>query len=229
MTLMRRAVVFVLVWSFAASAAAQGVQTGVLRGTVVDAQELAVPGVTVTVTSPALQGSRSTVSGMDGAFAIGLLPPGEYEVQFAIQGFAPERRSASVPLGQTADLNVSLRVAAVSDKITVTATPLPLANAAVGPEHPSARSGGARHVAEPARHRDAVARRQRIHAGSRQQQDLDQRRAVVRQPVHGQRRRRQRQHHRSAAGSVHRRGHRGDAGPDVRASRPSTAASPAAW
>ena len=132
MTLIRYAVVFVLVWSFAAPASAQGVQTGVLRGAVVDAQDLPVPGVTVTITSSALQGSRSTVSGPDGAFAIALLPPGEYDVQFALQGFASERRSASVSLGQSTSLNVSLKVAAVTDKVTVTATPLPLANATVG-------------------------------------------------------------------------------------------------
>ena len=132
MTLIRYAVVFVLVWSFAATAAAQGVQTGVLRGTVADAQDLPVPGVTVTLTSPALQGSRSTVSGPDGAFAIALLPPGEYEVQFALQGFTSEGRKARVSLGQSTSLAVSLRVAAITDKVTVTATAPPLANATVG-------------------------------------------------------------------------------------------------
>ena len=132
MTLIRYAVVFVLVSSCAAPAVAQGVQTGVMRGTIVDAQALPVPGVSVTVTSPALQGSRSTTSGMTGDFAIGLLPPGEYDVQFAIKGFTPERRSASVPLGRAAELNVSLRAAGVSENVTVTATAVPLANAAVG-------------------------------------------------------------------------------------------------
>ena len=49
MTLIRYAVVFVLVWSLAATASAQGVQTGVLRGTVADGQDLPIPGVTVTL------------------------------------------------------------------------------------------------------------------------------------------------------------------------------------
>ena len=45
-----------------ATAFAQGVQTGTIRGTVQDQQGLPMPGVTITATSPALQGPRSTVS-----------------------------------------------------------------------------------------------------------------------------------------------------------------------
>ena len=45
-----------LVCATATLAHAQGVQTGTIRGVVHDEQGLAVPGVTVTVTSPALQG-----------------------------------------------------------------------------------------------------------------------------------------------------------------------------
>ena len=94
----RGAVLLLLVCCLVAGqAAAQGMQTGVLRGAVVDEQALPVAGVTVTVTSPALQGPRSTTSGMDGAFAIRLLPPGEYEVQFAIQGFDPAADSDRSP------------------------------------------------------------------------------------------------------------------------------------
>ena len=37
--------------------AAQGVQTGTIRGTVTDQQNLPLPGVTVTISSPALQGA----------------------------------------------------------------------------------------------------------------------------------------------------------------------------
>ena len=44
----------------AGASAAQGVQTGTIRGMVKDQQDLAVPGVTVTATSPALQGARTT-------------------------------------------------------------------------------------------------------------------------------------------------------------------------
>ena len=61
----------------AASAAAQGVQTGTIRGTVQDQQGLAMPGVTVTVTSPALQGPRTAVTDGEGNFALAALPAGQ--------------------------------------------------------------------------------------------------------------------------------------------------------
>jgi hypothetical protein len=56
---------------------AQGVQTGTIRGMVRDSQDLAVPGVTVTATSPVLQGPRSTVTDTQGLYVIRALPPGD--------------------------------------------------------------------------------------------------------------------------------------------------------
>jgi hypothetical protein len=56
--------------------AAQGVQTGTIRGTVRDQQGLAVPGVTVTTTSPALQQPRSTTTDVTGGYVLLALPPG---------------------------------------------------------------------------------------------------------------------------------------------------------
>ena len=65
---MRRLILFIAAWLIlvsAGSAFAQGVQTGTIRGAVLDQQGLAVPGVTVTTTSPALQGSRAHVTGCE--------------------------------------------------------------------------------------------------------------------------------------------------------------------
>jgi len=61
----------------AALASTQGVQTGTIRGKVHDDQELVVPGVAVTVTSPALQGPRTGITGTDGGYTFATLPPGE--------------------------------------------------------------------------------------------------------------------------------------------------------
>jgi hypothetical protein len=132
MNTLRPAVFFVLVSCLASAAAAQGVQTGVLRGIVVDGQELPVPGVAVTIASPAMQGSRTATSGADGGFVFRLLPAGDYEVQLDIQGFTPERRSTTIPLGQTAELHVMLRPGTVSERVIVEATAQPLANVTVG-------------------------------------------------------------------------------------------------
>ena len=77
-----------LVLGIASTSFAQGVQTGIIRGTVKDQQGLPVPNVKVTATSPALQGPRSTTSNGQGAFVLRPLPAGDYQVVFELTGFA---------------------------------------------------------------------------------------------------------------------------------------------
>src|SRR5881394_3940561 len=45
-----------------------------------------LPGVTVTVSSPALQGVRTTVTGEGGGYTFAALPPGAYNVTFELEG-----------------------------------------------------------------------------------------------------------------------------------------------
>ena len=78
------------------AASAQGVQTGTIRGTVQDQQDLAVPGVTVTATSPALQGPRTTVTDAEGNYTLAALPAGDYEVTFELTGFATVKQTTAV-------------------------------------------------------------------------------------------------------------------------------------
>lgn len=63
-----------LVMALSSPAAAQGVQTGTIRGVVRDTQGLGMPGVTATVTSTALQTPRSAVTSGDGAYTFATLP-----------------------------------------------------------------------------------------------------------------------------------------------------------
>jgi hypothetical protein len=67
---MRRLIALVLfvLLAFGAAALAQGVQTATLTGTVTSADGLSLPGVTVTTTSPALLGPRTTVSDVNGVY-----------------------------------------------------------------------------------------------------------------------------------------------------------------
>src|SRR3954452_4576425 len=77
--------------------------TGSVRGRIVDAQGLAVPGVTVTATGP--QGVKTTVSDTDGRFSIPFLTPGVYTVRAELTGFkAVEQQNVTVSLGQAVDL-----------------------------------------------------------------------------------------------------------------------------
>jgi hypothetical protein len=96
--------------------------TGNLAGKVTDSNGGPLPGVTVELKSPALQGTRSTTVGPEGSYRLALLPPGEYTVSFRLEGLAPEvRRNVPVSLGKDTSLDVTLRPAAVSAEIVVTA------------------------------------------------------------------------------------------------------------
>jgi hypothetical protein len=111
----------VLLLILATTAIAQ--TTGGLTGRVTDPSEAALPGVTVEVRSPSLQGVRTAVTEGDGAYRFALLPPGAYEVRFVLEGFATEaRRDVRIALGKDASLNAVLRPAAMSETMTVVAS-----------------------------------------------------------------------------------------------------------
>jgi hypothetical protein len=112
---------------------AQGIQTGSLRGVVRDAQHLPLPGATVTVVSPSLQGARSAVADAEGAFTLAALPAGRYTVTVEMSGFAPVQRTVEVPLGLPVREDLTLAPAGVDERISVVAAPpSPLATPSVG-------------------------------------------------------------------------------------------------
>src|SRR5262245_17046307 len=117
----------------AADASAQGVQTGTIRGTVVDAQGLPVGNVTVTLTSKVLQGQRTATTAADGSYVFRQLPAGDYIVTFETTQFAPASRTTAVMLGLTVEQNVTLQPAGVSEQVQVVAeTPAPIATPTIG-------------------------------------------------------------------------------------------------
>src|SRR5262249_41284497 len=131
--LARKCVLTVLACLCASTLLAQGVQTGTIRGTVHDEQGLAVPGGTVSVTSPALQTPRSAVTDASGGYVFPNLPPGEYTVSFELSGFASVRRTTTVPLGLVIEQNVTMRAAGVAETVQVVAeAPAPIATPVVG-------------------------------------------------------------------------------------------------
>ena len=107
--------------SLAGTAAAQGLsQTGILRGTVTSADRLSLPGATVTVTSPALQGERTAVTQSDGSYLFRGLPPGVYNVTIAMSGMTSSEQIATVALGGVTEVNIVMQLAAVQETVTVT-------------------------------------------------------------------------------------------------------------
>ena len=109
--------------------------TGTIAGRVVDDQDAAVPGAVVTATNPVTGLGRETTSDENGLYRLAALPVGAYTVAAAVQGFARfERGNIVVNVGQTRDLEIILRVAALAETITVTAElPIvPVTSSAVG-------------------------------------------------------------------------------------------------
>ena len=81
-----------------------------------------VPGVTVTATSPKLQGQRVTYTGDNGVYFLHGLPPGPYAIKFELSGMTGVDKRVTVDLGQTARLDADMTPAATKETITVVAT-----------------------------------------------------------------------------------------------------------
>src|SRR5687768_7632548 len=112
----------VLLLAGSSSAFAQIGQTAVLQGRVTDASGSAIPGATVTVTSPALIGGpRSVVTEATGEYRFPSLAPGVYRVQVELAGFkAFVRDNVRLELGQVIEANALLEVGTVQETVTVT-------------------------------------------------------------------------------------------------------------
>jgi len=100
----------------------QETTTGSLQGQVVDAQNLPVPGATITVESN--QGSKTYTTDGDGRFFAPYLPPGTYTVRAELQGFRTvEQQNIVLRLGQRLDLSLVLSVGGVQEAVEVVAAP----------------------------------------------------------------------------------------------------------
>jgi hypothetical protein len=105
----------------AATAGAQGVQTSTLSGSVSSTDGAVLPGVTVSLTSPSLQGARSTTTDANGSYIFRGLPGGVYKVTFTLSGFGSVEREVEIALGTQPPLDATLTVASVTESVTVTA------------------------------------------------------------------------------------------------------------
>ncbi len=110
-----------LVVAVGGTALAQGT-SGSLNGSVTHDGE-PLPGVTVTVTSPSLQGQRVTYANINGDYNIPGLPPGEYTVTFEADNMQTVRKSARVGLARTERVNAELALSNLDIAIVVTVSP----------------------------------------------------------------------------------------------------------
>ncbi len=94
--------------------------TGALFGVVSDGEGKPLPGVTVSVTSPALQGSRSVTTTVAGEYKFPIVPPGTYRLEAALSGFEKQVRDGIVvSLSKATKINLTLTLSRVSEEVTV--------------------------------------------------------------------------------------------------------------
>lgn len=119
MRLVRSVLVWLVMLATAGLAEAQST-SGTISGRVMDAQGGALPGVTVIVESPSLQGVRTALSTESGDYVFPLLPSGAYVVAFELSGFDRQSRAVSLAPTQVVPLDVTLGVAGVQESVVVT-------------------------------------------------------------------------------------------------------------
>ena len=111
-----------LLIAISASPALAQQTTGNISGRITDAQGAAVPGVSVTAKTAATGFSRTDVSDGEGVYRLTALPVGTYELTAELTGFAPfVRKDIVVNVASTTDLNIDMRVAGLSETLSVTA------------------------------------------------------------------------------------------------------------
>jgi hypothetical protein len=112
-------------WLLGAVAAHAQVTTGNIIGTVRDESGAVLPGVTATLTSPALPGGpQSAITSQHGDYRFTGLQPGTYALRVELNGFTTyEETDLRVLAASTAERIVTLRVASVAETITVSGQP----------------------------------------------------------------------------------------------------------
>src|SRR5438128_857624 len=99
----------------------QSVGSGTIDGRLTDETSGSLPGVTVTISSPAMQlGQLTAQSAADGNYRFVDLPIGLYRIQYELSGFQTVvREGVRVNAGFVARIDVVLKVGSVAETVTV--------------------------------------------------------------------------------------------------------------
>lgn len=96
------------------------IQTGSIIVRAIDDQGAVMPGATVTITSPVLPREAVGVTDASGVYQLPGLTPGTYTVKAALDGFQTViREDIIVRQGQTANVEISMKVGGLAETITV--------------------------------------------------------------------------------------------------------------
>ncbi len=122
MNAMRILTVATLLLVSATSGLAQS-DRGTIAGTVTDPGGAVIPGVPVVAENPETGVRFETVSTATGNYTILQLPPGTYNLQAELTGFGPfHQEGIRVYVGQTARIDVQLRLGALAEEVSVVGT-----------------------------------------------------------------------------------------------------------
>jgi hypothetical protein len=104
------------------ASAQSGGSSAVINGHIQDESGGTLPGVTATLTSPALQVRQIvTVSDADGNYRFGELPVGVYTIKFELAGFTTFiRNELRLPVGFVARVDVIMKIGNLEESVTVT-------------------------------------------------------------------------------------------------------------
>ena len=125
---MRKAVLSALVFSLALPALAFGQRTtATVRGTIRDATQAVMPGVTVTATNEDTGLVRAVTTNDAGAYSVADLPIGRYKVEAELSGFKKASRT-NVVLRVADDFSIDFELAAgdITDTVSVVANSTPV-------------------------------------------------------------------------------------------------------
>jgi hypothetical protein len=108
---------------FVGSVHAQELQSGAIRGRVLDDSGQPLPGVSITISGPALLGKVTAVTNAEGMFRAPNLTPGaDYEIRAELTGFETIIQSGIiVNLGKTISIDIRMKPSTIQQEVTITA------------------------------------------------------------------------------------------------------------
>lgn len=110
---------FLLTLALAGVSSAQ-TPTGGVRGQVKDQSDAVVSGATVTARNKDTRAERAITTNSGGEYQIVNLPPGDYEVKVALQGFKTSLAPVTIQVGENITLEFKLEVGAANETVVIT-------------------------------------------------------------------------------------------------------------
>ena len=105
------------------SAISQELQTGSIRGKIIDENGQPLPGVSITISGPALIGKVTAVTNAEGQFRAPYLTPGaDYQIRAELSGFETiVQTGIIINVNKTISIEIRMKASTIQQEVTVTA------------------------------------------------------------------------------------------------------------